>query len=136
MLALIQRVTRAEVTVEGATVGRIGHGLLALVCAEPGDDDARVVRMAEKLLAYRVFGDENGRMNRSLTDAIDDDAYVARTAERIASMRQLAAEVLARARQSFPDIDGHGLDALVAGHDVEAHPPMLPRHWFAEAAVA
>lgn len=75
-------------------------------------------------------------MNRSLTDALDDDAYVARTAERIASMRQLAAEVLARARQAFPGIDGHGLDALVAGHDVEAHPPMLPRHWFAEAAVA
>ena len=38
------------------------------VCAEPGDDDARVVRMAEKLLAYRVFGDDNGRMNRSLAD--------------------------------------------------------------------
>ena len=68
MLALIQRVSRAQVDVEGETVGRIGPGLLALVCAEPGDDDARVVRMAEKLLAYRVFGDDNGRMNRSLAD--------------------------------------------------------------------
>ena len=68
MLALIQRVSRAQVDVEGETVGRIGPGLLALVCAEPEDDDARVVRMAEKLLAYRVFGDDNGRMNRSLTD--------------------------------------------------------------------
>ena len=68
MLALIQRVSRAQVDVEGETVGRIGPGLLALVCAEPGDDDARVVRMAEKLLAYRVFGDDNGRMNLSLTD--------------------------------------------------------------------
>ena len=68
MLALIHRVSRAQVDVEGETVGRIGPGLLALVCAEPGDDDARVVRMAEKLLAYRVFGDDNGRMNRSLAD--------------------------------------------------------------------
>ncbi len=68
MLALIQRVTRAQVDVEGETVGRIGPGLLALVCAEPGDDDARVGRMAAKLLAYRVFSDEAGRMNRSLAD--------------------------------------------------------------------
>ena len=49
MLALIQRVSRAQVDVEGETVGRIGPGLLALVCAEPGDGDARVVRMAEGL---------------------------------------------------------------------------------------
>lgn len=68
MLALIQRVSRAQVVVAGETVGRIGPGLLALVCAEPGDDDARVLRMAEKLLAYRIFADDNGRMNRSLTD--------------------------------------------------------------------
>lgn len=68
MLALIQRVSRAQVDVAGETVGRIGPGLLALVCAEPGDDDARVQKMAQKLLAYRVFGDETGKMNRSLTD--------------------------------------------------------------------
>lgn len=68
MLALIQRVSRAQVDVAGETVGRIGPGLLALVCAEPGDDDARVEKMAQKLLAYRVFGDETGKMNRSLTD--------------------------------------------------------------------
>ncbi|MDO5610903.1 MAG: D-aminoacyl-tRNA deacylase, partial [Pseudomonadota bacterium] len=51
MLALIQRVTRAQVDVEGETVGKIGPGLLALVCAELGDDDAGVVKMAQKLLA-------------------------------------------------------------------------------------
>ncbi|RMH89084.1 D-tyrosyl-tRNA(Tyr) deacylase [Lysobacter pythonis] len=68
MLALIQRVGRAQVDIDGETVGRIGPGLLALVCAERGDDAARVVRMAEKLLSYRVFADGNGRMNRSLTD--------------------------------------------------------------------
>lgn len=68
MLALIQRVTRAQVDVEGEAVGKIGPGLLALVCAEPGDDDARVAKMAQKLLAYRVFADDSGKMNRSLTD--------------------------------------------------------------------
>ncbi len=67
MLSLIQRVTHAEVTVDGETVGAIGPGLLALVAVEPGDDETRFQRMAERLLGYRVFADEAGRMNRSLT---------------------------------------------------------------------
>ncbi|MEN4904451.1 D-aminoacyl-tRNA deacylase [Luteimonas sp. TWI1437] len=66
MLALIQRVSEAAVRVDGDVVGRIGPGLLALVGIEPGDGEAQVARMAERLLAYRVFGDEAGRMNRSL----------------------------------------------------------------------
>ncbi len=68
MLSLIQRVTRAEVRVGEEVVGRIGAGLLALVGIEPGDADAQVDRMAERLLAYRVFADAAGRMNRSLAD--------------------------------------------------------------------
>jgi len=68
MLALIQRVTAARVVVADETVGAIGPGLLALVGVEPGDGDAQVARMAERLLGYRVFGDEQGRMNRSLAD--------------------------------------------------------------------
>ena len=68
MLALIQRVTHAEVTVDGERVGAIGAGLLALVGVEPGDGDAQVERMTERLLGYRVFADEAGRMNRSLAD--------------------------------------------------------------------
>jgi D-tyrosyl-tRNA(Tyr) deacylase len=68
MLALIQRVTSAAVAVEGATIGAIGAGLLALVAVEPGDDAAQLARMAERLLGYRVFADDAGRMNRSLTD--------------------------------------------------------------------
>lgn len=68
MIALIQRVTEAAVHVEGECVGQIGPGLLALVAVEPGDDEARTARMAERLLGYRVFGDEQDRMNRSLTD--------------------------------------------------------------------
>ena len=68
MLALIQRVSHASVTVGDETVGAIGPGLLALVGVEPGDGDAQVERMAARLLGYRVFADEAGRMNRSLTD--------------------------------------------------------------------
>lgn len=68
MLALIQRVTQASVSVEGEVIGRIGPGLLALVGVEPGDGDAQVARMAERLLGYRVFADAEGRMNLGLTD--------------------------------------------------------------------
>jgi D-tyrosyl-tRNA(Tyr) deacylase len=68
MLSLIQRVTRASVVVEGQTVGAIGPGLLALVALEPEDGPTQIVRMAERLLGYRVFGDQAGRMNRSLAD--------------------------------------------------------------------
>ena len=68
MLSLIQRVTSATVTVEGEVVGTIEAGLLALVGVEPGDGEAQIARMAERLLGYRVFADEAGRMNRSLAD--------------------------------------------------------------------
>ena len=68
MLALIQRVTQARVTVGGDTVGAIGPGLLALVGVEPGDGAAQVARMAERLLGYRVFDDGQGRMNLSVAD--------------------------------------------------------------------
>ncbi|RZA20417.1 MAG: D-tyrosyl-tRNA(Tyr) deacylase, partial [Lysobacteraceae bacterium] len=68
MLALIQRVTSASVSVDAAVVGAIGPGLLALVAMEPGDTDAQIARMAQRLLGYRVFDDGAGRMNRSLAD--------------------------------------------------------------------
>lgn len=68
MLSLIQRVTSATVTVEGEVIGTIEAGLLALVGVEPGDGEAQIARMAERLLGYRVFADEAGRMNRSLAD--------------------------------------------------------------------
>lgn len=68
MIALIQRVLSARVDVENSTVGAIGPGLLALVAVQPGDDEPRTRRMLERLLGYRVFADEQGRMNRSLAD--------------------------------------------------------------------
>ena len=63
MIALIQRVSQARVTVGGRTTGEIGAGLLALVCAERGDTEAQAERLLAKLLSYRVFADAEGRMN-------------------------------------------------------------------------
>ena len=68
MLSLIQRVTRASVSVDEVVVGAIDGGLLALVAMEPGDSEAQIARMAERLLGYRVLADDAGRMNRSLAD--------------------------------------------------------------------
>lgn len=68
MLSLIQRVTQANVSVDGETVGAIGAGLLALVAVEPGDGEAQFARMAERLLGYRIFSDIAGKMNLSLSD--------------------------------------------------------------------
>ena len=68
MLALIQRVASASVAVDGDTIGAIGPGLLALVGVEPGDAAAQVERMAQRLLGYRLFADDAGRMNRSLAE--------------------------------------------------------------------
>ncbi|MGP9568881.1 D-aminoacyl-tRNA deacylase [Halomonas sp. AOP25-F1-15] len=66
MKALIQRVTRASVAVQGQTVGAIEHGLLALVGVEKGDDQASASKLLHKLLHYRVFSDADGKMNQNL----------------------------------------------------------------------
>ncbi|HEY0674706.1 MAG TPA: D-aminoacyl-tRNA deacylase [Immundisolibacter sp.] len=68
MLALLQRVSEARVSVAGDTVGQIGPGLLVLVGVQPGDGPAQAQRMAERILGYRVFDDADGRMNLSLAD--------------------------------------------------------------------
>lgn len=68
MKALLQRVTSASVVVDNETVGAIDQGLLVLVGIEPNDDDAKLRRMVERLLNYRVFTDQEGRMNLSLRD--------------------------------------------------------------------
>lgn len=68
MRALVQRVTGASVTVEGAVVGSCGPGLLILVCAMAGDDAGRARSLADKILKVRIFRDEAGKTNRSLAD--------------------------------------------------------------------
>lgn len=66
MRALVQRVTRAAVLVEGRTVSEIGPGLLVLLGITHDDDAATADRLADKVLALRVFGDDAGRMNETL----------------------------------------------------------------------
>ncbi len=68
MIGLLQRVTQASVEVAGETVGEIGTGLLVLVGVEKCDDASCPAHLLERLLGYRVFPDEAGRMNRSLQD--------------------------------------------------------------------
>lgn len=68
MIALIQRVSTASVSVDGRTCGAIGAGLLALIGVQRGDGRPEVARLLERLLDYRVFADETGRMNKSLRD--------------------------------------------------------------------
>lgn len=68
MIGLLQRVTHANVVVEGEQIGAIGPGLMVLVCAEKGDTEKEAEALLAKLLAYRVFSDDAGKMNRSVTD--------------------------------------------------------------------
>lgn len=119
MLSLIQRVTSASVAVDDAVVGAIGPGLLALVAVEPGDTDAMIRRMAERLLGYRVFEDAGGRMNRSLADTGGGLLLV--------SQFTLAADTRSGMRPSFttaapPDEARRGFDRLVEVCR-QRHPP-------------
>jgi D-tyrosyl-tRNA(Tyr) deacylase len=68
LIALIQRVSAAKVTVEGVTVGEIAAGILALVGVERGDTEAQAERLAQKVLTCRIFPDAAGKMNLSLQD--------------------------------------------------------------------
>ncbi|RJG15394.1 D-aminoacyl-tRNA deacylase [Massilia cavernae] len=68
MIGLLQRVTQASVAVGGDTVGAIGPGLMVLVCAERGDSEREADALLAKLLSYRVFSDDAGKMNRSVAD--------------------------------------------------------------------
>ena len=68
MIALLQRVTGARVDIADETVGRIGAGLLVLVCAEPADTEAVAQKLLAKILKLRIFADEAGKMNRSVQD--------------------------------------------------------------------
>ncbi|MEM7430421.1 MAG: D-aminoacyl-tRNA deacylase [Pseudomonadota bacterium] len=68
MIALLQRVSEAAVTVDDDIIGEIQRGLLVFAAVHRDDEPANVTRMAERILTYRVFPDDAGRMNRSLAD--------------------------------------------------------------------
>ncbi|HHR6393618.1 TPA: D-aminoacyl-tRNA deacylase [Providencia alcalifaciens] len=69
MIALIQRVTHASVVVDEKTVGQIGPGLLVLLGVEKDDDEQKAKRLCEKVLGYRIFSDEQGKMNLNVQQA-------------------------------------------------------------------
>jgi D-tyrosyl-tRNA(Tyr) deacylase len=68
MIALLQRVSQARVEIERAIIGEIGAGLLVLLCAERGDTEKEADALLNKLLAYRIFSDAAGKMNRSVIE--------------------------------------------------------------------
>jgi D-tyrosyl-tRNA(Tyr) deacylase len=68
VIALLQRVAEARVLIGEAVASEIGRGVLAFVCAERGDDQAAASRLIERVLAFRMFPDDAGRMNRSVRD--------------------------------------------------------------------
>ncbi len=98
MIALIQRVARAEVQVAGASIGAIGAGLLVLVCAEPQDTEALADKLVAKLLKLRIFSDAAGKMNLSVADVNGGLLIV--------SQFTLAADVSAGNRPSFTGAAG------------------------------
>ena len=93
MKCLVQRVTEAAVEVAGERIGAIGSGLLVLVGVEKKDDNKNIERMVERLLGYRLFGDNEDRMNRSIRDVSGDLLLV--------SQFTLAADTKKGARPSF-----------------------------------
>jgi D-tyrosyl-tRNA(Tyr) deacylase len=68
MRLVIQRVSRAQVTIDGESVGRIGAGLVVLAAVAPGDDDRQIDFLVDKLVHLRVFPDDRDKMNRSIID--------------------------------------------------------------------
>lgn len=68
MIGLLQRVSEARVTVDGKVFGEVSKGLLVLVCAQREDTEENAEKLAKKILAYRIFEDENGKMNKSISD--------------------------------------------------------------------
>jgi D-tyrosyl-tRNA(Tyr) deacylase len=98
MLALVQRVSRAKVTVDAAVVGEIGRGFLLLVCAEQGDSVAEADKLLAKVLKLRVFSDAEGKMNRSLQDL---DGQGTQGGLLIVSQFTLAADTSGGNRPSF-----------------------------------
>jgi D-tyrosyl-tRNA(Tyr) deacylase len=118
VIALVQRVARAEVRVGGERIGAIGTGLLVFVCAEPTDDAALADRLVDRLLRLRIFSDAAGKMNRSVVDV--DGALL------VVSQFTLAADVTGGHRPSFsgaaPAAQGRALYERVLATARARHP--------------
>ncbi|KPV39659.1 D-tyrosyl-tRNA(Tyr) deacylase [Thiohalorhabdus denitrificans] len=132
MIGLLQRVTEARVTVAGEAVGAIGPGLVVLVGVERGDGEAQVERLLERLLGYRVFPDEEGRMNRSLRDTGGGLLLVPQFT--------LAADTQKGTRPSFgtaaPPEEGERLFGHLLERAREAHDPVAAGRFGADMEVS
>ena len=132
MQALIQRVSEARVTVDGRVTGAIGPGLLVLLCAERGDDEAVADRLLAKLLKLRIFSDAAGKMNLSVQDVAGGLLIV--------SQFTLAADTSGGNRPSFtgaaaPD-EGRRLYDYFVAKARAAHPVVATGEFAADMQVA
>lgn len=131
MKAVVQRVSRASVTVDGEVIGAIGPGLLVLLCAEQSDTEARADKLLAKLLKLRIFSDEAGKMNRSVQDVGGGLLLV--------SQFTLAADVSSGNRPSFtaaasPD-EGRRLYDYVVDQARRLHPVVQTGRFAADMKV-
>lgn len=132
MIGLLQRVTHASVDVEGRCIASIGHGLLVLVGVQRDDSEHELERLLERLLGYRVFPDEQGRMNRDVRQAAGGLLLVPQFT--------LAADTRSGTRPGFstaaaPD-EGHRLFELMVERARERHDPVAAGRFGADMQVA
>lgn len=132
MIALLQRVTQASVTVDGEIISQIGPGLLVLVGVQKPDTEASAKRLLERLLIYRVFPDDEGKMNRSLADTAGDLLLVPQFT--------LAADTQKGTRPSFssaaPPEQGRALFDFLVAEARQAHPTVHTGRFGADMQVA
>jgi len=132
MIALLQRVTEARVTCAGEAVGGIGAGLVVFACAERGDTSRQAARLAERILSFRIFADDAGRMNRSVRDVSGGVLLV--------SQFTLAADTRSGNRPSFtPAADpatGRRLFEELVDHVSSAHAPVATGRFGAQMQVS
>ena len=132
MIAVLQRVSEASVRVNGEVIGRIGAGLLVLLCAEKGDTEAVADKMLAKMLKLRIFGDAAGKMNWSVQDVAGGLLVV--------SQFTLAADVSSGTRPGFsgaaaPD-DARRLYDYFVAQAQKAHPVVQTGRFAADMQVA
>jgi D-tyrosyl-tRNA(Tyr) deacylase len=132
MITVLQRVSEASVQVDGAVIGQIGPGLLVLLCAEQGDNDAIADKLLAKILKLRIFSDEAGKMNRSVQDVGGGLLVV--------SQFTLAADVAGGNRPSFTQAarpeDGRRLFDHFVAQARGAHPIVQTGQFGADMKVA
>jgi D-aminoacyl-tRNA deacylase len=132
MIALIQRVTQAQVSVKTRITGAIQHGVLAFIGVQPQDTESDAERLLERILSYRIFADEHGRMNRDLR-AVSGGLL-------LVSQFTLAADTRAGTRPGFstaaaPELAQALFDCLVARARA-AHPQVQTGEFGADMQVS